>query len=88
MVPLVTSEPRVRRVVETCAEVTAVMSRLQALETRSTGAMTSGAQRFGGKEATEYKSHVWSGEKGSESFTALTMELQNCVGSLPGSQCQ
>ena len=44
MVPLFTCEPRVRRVMEAGDEATAVMSRLQALETRSTGAMTSFAQ--------------------------------------------
>ena len=63
-------------------EATAVMSRLQALETRSTGAMTSVAQRFRGKEATEYKPQTWSGEKGSESFTASKIKLQIWVGSL------
>ena len=44
--------------------------------------MTSVAQRFRGKEATDYTPQTWSGEKGSESFTALKMELQNWVGSL------
>ena len=58
------------------------MSRLQALETRSTGSMTSVAQRFRGKEATEYKPQTWSGENGSESFTAFKMKVQNWVGSL------
>ena len=82
MVQLFTSEPRVRRVIEAGDEATAVMSRLQALETRSTGAMTSVAQRLKGKEGTEYKPQTWSGEKGSESFTAFKMELQNWVGSL------
>ena len=53
MVQLFTSEPRVRRVIEAGDEATAVMSRLHALETRSTGAMTSAAQRFRGKEATD-----------------------------------
>ena len=81
MVQLFTSEPRVRRVIETGDEATAVMSRLQALETRSTGAM-SVAQRLKGKEGTEYKHMTWSGEKGNESFTAFRMELQNWVGSL------
>ena len=60
------------------------MSRLQALETRSTGAMTSVAQRFRGNEATDYKPQTWSGGKGSESFTALKMEFQKWVGSLRG----
>ena len=46
--------------------------------------MTSVAQRFRVEEATEYKAHVWSGEKGSEPFTAFKMELQNWVGSLHG----
>ena len=44
--------------------------------------MTSVAQRFRGNEATEYKPHTWSGEKGSESFTTLKMALQNWVSSL------
>ena len=44
VVRLVTTEPRERRVTEAGDEATAVMSRLQALETRSTGAMTSVAQ--------------------------------------------
>ena len=79
---LFTSEPEVRMVIEAGDEATAVMSRLQALETRSTGAMTSVAQRFRGKETTEYKPNTWSGEKGSESFTAFNMELQNWVGTL------
>ena len=52
MVQLFTSEPRVRRVIEASDKVKAVMSRLQALETRSTVSMTSVAQRFRGKEAT------------------------------------
>ena len=52
MVQLFSSEHRVRRVIEASDEVTAVMSRLQALETRSTVSMTSGAQRFRGKEVT------------------------------------
>ena len=47
---------RVRRVTEAGDEATAVMSRLQALETRSTGAMTSVAQRYRGKDGTE-KTH-------------------------------
>ena len=68
--------------IEAGDEATAVMSRLQALEKRSTGAMTSVAQRFRGKEATDCKPQTWSGEKGSESFTAFKMELQNWVGSL------
>ena len=46
LVQLVTSEPRVRGVVEADDEATAGMSRLQALATRSIGAMTSVAQRF------------------------------------------
>ena len=75
MVQLFTSEPRERRVTEAGDEATAIMSRLQALETRSTGAMTSVEQRFRGKEATEYQLYVWSGEKSSESFTAFKMEL-------------
>ena len=66
IVQLFTSETRVRRVVEAGDEATAVMSRLQPLETRSTGAMTSVAQRFRGKEATDYKPQSWSGEEGSE----------------------
>ena len=66
---------------EAADEATAVMSRLQVLETRSTGAMTRVAQRFRGKEATDYKLQTWS-EKGSESFTAFKMELQIWVGSL------
>ena len=82
MVQLFTSEPRVRRVIEAGDEATAVVSRLQALETRSTGAMTSVAQRFSGKEATDYQPQTWSGEKGSESFAAFKMKLQNWVGSL------
>ena len=76
MVQLFTSKPRVRIVTEDGDEATAVMSRLQAPETRSAGAMTSVAQRFRGKEVTEYKPHTWSGEKGSEWFTAFRMELQ------------
>ena len=44
--------------------------------------MTSVAQRFRGKEATEYEPQTWSGEKGSESITAFKMELQNWAGSL------
>ena len=82
MVQLFTSEPRVRRVIEASDEATTVMSRLQALETRSTGAMTSAAQRFRGKEVTDHKPQAWSGENGSETFTAFKMELQNWVGSL------
>ena len=70
LVRLNTSEPRARM-------VTAVMARLQAPETRSTGAMTSAAQRFRGKEGTEYKPQTWSGAKGSELFTAVEVELQN-----------
>ena len=58
------------------------MPRLPALETRSTGAMTGAAQRFRGKAATDYKPQAWRGEKGSESFTAFKMELQNWVGTL------
>ena len=81
-VQLFTSEPRVRRVIEAGDEATAVTSRLQDLETRSTGAMTSVAQRFRGKEATDYKPQTWSGEKRSESFTLFKMELQSWVGSL------
>ena len=79
---LFTIEPRVSRVAEADDEATAVMSRLQALETRSTGATTSVAQRFRGKDAREYWPQTWSGEKGRESFTAFKMELQNWVGSL------
>ena len=79
---LFTSEPRVRRVMEAGDVATTVMSRLQVLETRSTGAMTSAAQRFRGKEATDHKPQAWSGENGSESFTAFKMELQNWVGTL------
>ena len=44
--------------------------------------MPSVAQRFRGKEATEYKPHVWSGEESSESLNAFKIELQNWVGSL------
>ena len=73
MVQLFTNEPRVRRAIEAGDEATAVMSRLQALERRITGAMTSVAQRFRGTEATEHKPQTWSGEKGSESFTAFKM---------------
>ena len=65
MVQLFTSEPRVGRAIEAGDDAAAVMSRLQALETRSTGARTSVAQRFRGKEATENKPQTWSGEMGS-----------------------
>ena len=82
IVQLFTSETRVRRVADAGDEATAVMSRLQPLVTRSTGAMTSVAQRFRGKEATDYKPQSWSGEKGSESFFAFKMKLLNWVGSL------
>ena len=68
--------------IEAGDEVTAVTSRFQALETRSAGAMTSVAQSLRGKEATEYKPHIRSGEKGSERFTAFKMELRNWAGSL------
>ena len=44
--------------------------------------MTSVAQRFRGKQATEYKLQTWRGEKSSESFTASQIELQSGVGSL------
>ena len=66
-------------VIEGVEEVITVMSKLNALE-KST--MTSVAQRFRGKEATEYEPQTWSGEKGSELITAFQMELQNWVGSL------
>ena len=82
VVQLVISEPKVRGVVEADDEATAGMSRLQALVTRSICAMTSVAQRFRGKGVTEYKPHVWSGERSSESFTAFKMELQNWDGYL------
>ena len=72
------SDPRVRRVVEAGGEATAVMSRLQALETKSTSATTSVGQRFTGMEATQCKPHVWSGEKNSELLTSFRMELQLC----------
>ena len=79
IVQLFTSETRARMVIGAGEEATAVMSGLQALETRSTGAMTSVAQRFRGKATTEYKPQTWSGEKGSESFTGVKMELQSWV---------
>ena len=82
MLQLVTTEPRVRMVTEAGDDATAVKSRLQALETRCTGAMKSVAQRFRGKEATAYKRRMWSGEKGSESYIAFKMELLVWVGSL------
>ena len=78
MVQLVTSDPRVRRVVEAGGEATTVMSRLQALETKSTSATTSVGQRFRGVEATQCRPHVWSGEKNSELLTSFRMELQLC----------
>ena len=53
MVPLFTSESRVKRMIAASDEVRVVMSRLQALETKSTGAMTSVAQTVRGKEATQ-----------------------------------
>ena len=56
MVQWFTSEARVRKVMEV-GDQRAVMSRLQVVETRRTGAMTSVAQRFRGKEATECKPH-------------------------------
>ena len=56
MVQLFTSKRRVRRVMEAGEEATPVMSRLQALGTRSTGALTSVAQRLRGKDATDYHS--------------------------------
>ena len=49
---------------------------------RSTGAMTSVAQRFRGKAAKKYKPHAWSGEKGREPFTALKVEFRKWVASL------
>ena len=48
--------------------------------------MTSVAQSFRGKEATEYKPQTWSGEKGSESFTAFKMEWQRQHDESHGSQ--
>ena len=45
MVQLFTSEPKVRMVIKTGGVATAVMSRWQALLTRSTGAMTSVAKK-------------------------------------------
>ena len=61
------SEPRVRRLIEAVDDATAVMSRLEALDMR-TQVSNRGSR---GKEATEFKPQTWSGEKGSESFTAL-----------------
>ena len=78
LVQLVTSDPRVRRAVEAGGEATAVMSRMQALEIKSTSATTSVGQRFRGMEATQCKPHVWSGEKNSELLTSFRMELQLC----------
>ena len=75
MVQLVTNEPEWKRVVEAADEATAVISRLQALETGGASATTSTAQRFAGKEATDYKPHVRSGDKNSESFRAFQMEV-------------
>ena len=43
---------------------------------------TSAAQGFWGKEATDYKQHVWSGEKNRETFTAFKIELQHWAGTL------
>ena len=56
---LVTSEPKVGREVEAGDEATAVISTLQAVETRSASATTSDAQRFRCKEATEKQPLVW-----------------------------
>ena len=81
MVQLFTSEPRVRRVIEGGDQATAVMSRLQVLETRSTGAMTSAAQRFRGEEATDVQATgvEWR-ERQRNVHSAFKMELQNWVG--------
>ena len=81
MVQLVTSAPRVKRVVEAGEEAPAVMSRQQAMGARGASGTTNTAQRFRCKEATDHKSHVWSGEKNSESFTAFKVKLQKWVGS-------
>ena len=73
---------KIRKSYGPASHQTAVMSRLQAPETRGTSAMTSVAQRFTRGEATENKPRVRSGEKNSESYTAFKMELHNWVGSL------
>ena len=38
--------------------------------------------RFRSKEASDFKTNVWTGEKKNGSFTAFKMELQNWVGVL------
>ena len=81
MVQLVTSAPRVKKLVEAGDEAPAVMRRQQALGARGASGTTSTAQRFRGKEATNHKSHVWSGEKNSEWLTASKIQMQNWVGS-------
>ena len=64
------------------------ITRLQALEMRSANATAVVAHRIRGQEAAEHNPHVWSGDKGSESFTASKMGLHHLVGSLQGNMIQ
>ena len=82
LVQLFTTERKVRMVIEAGDEATAVMSRLQALETRSSGAMTSVAQRFRGKGAAEYGPHTWSGREGQWIVHSIHHGTADWVGSL------
>ena len=81
LVQLVTSEPRVRRVVEAGEEATAVMSRLHALETRSTKATTSNTQRFRARKRQNTKKFGVMRRTASRSQHSRC-KLHNWVGSL------
>ena len=82
MVRLVTNDPRIKRIVDASEETATIVSRVQALETRSAATATTNPMRFWSKEASDFKPNVWTGEKMNESFTTFKMELQNCVGAL------
>ena len=82
MVRLVTNDPRIKRIVDASEETATIVSRGQALEAKSADTATISHMRFRSKEASDFKTNVWTGEKTNESFTAFKMELQNWVGAL------
>ena len=77
------ADHRIKRIIEASDDTATLVSKVQALEAKSTGATTTSRVRFRWKEASDFKPNVWTSEKTTESCCRTGSEpcMTACQGS-------
>ena len=82
VIQIVTTNPAIANMLMLSQQATSVMDRVKALEAQRDNREPHGKSRIRIKEASYLKPQVWSGDKGSEPFSTLVMDIRVWAGAL------